>query len=84
MPIITLSVPEDLKNEMNEFKHINWSAVARKAITEELSNLSKLTLLNSIISKSKLSEEEAEKFAVELGRKIKKERAKELKKRGLL
>ena len=29
MPTITLSVPEDLKQEMDEFKEMNWSEVAQ-------------------------------------------------------
>lgn len=32
MPTITLSVPEELKIEMDRSKDINWSAVAREAI----------------------------------------------------
>ena len=30
MPTITLSVPEDLKQEMDEFKEMNWSEVASR------------------------------------------------------
>ena len=36
MPTITLSVPEDLKQEMDEFKEMNWSEVARVAIREKV------------------------------------------------
>ena len=65
MPTITLSVPEDLKKEMDKSKFINWSEVARAAIRERVSQLK---ILNSIAAKSKLTE----KDAIELGRKINK------------
>ncbi len=63
MPTVTLSVPEDLKQEMEESKDINWSAVAREAIREKVSQLK---ILKAIAAKSKLTD----KDALELGRKI--------------
>ena len=65
MPTITLSVPEDLKREMDESKEINWSEVARTAIKTKVSQLK---ILKTIAAKSKLTE----KDALELGRKINK------------
>lgn len=65
MPTITLSVPEDLKHEMDEEKEINWSEVARSAIKTKLSQLK---ILKAISAKSKLTEKEA----LELGKKINK------------
>ena len=65
MPTITLSVPEELKQDMDESKFINWSEVAREAIREKVSQLK---LFKSIVAKSKLTE----KDALELGRKINK------------
>ena len=41
MVSITLSVPEDLKSEMDRYNFINWSAVAREAIKEKLNLLEK-------------------------------------------
>ncbi|MAE13477.1 hypothetical protein CMO92_02845 [Candidatus Woesearchaeota archaeon] len=63
MPTITLSVPEELKQDMDESREINWSEVARTAIRNKVSQLK---ILRSICAKSKLSE----KDALELGRKI--------------
>lgn len=63
MPTITLSMPDELKKQMEEFVYINWSEVAREAIKQRLSQLA---ILNSIAKKSKLTE----KDALELGRKI--------------
>jgi hypothetical protein len=65
MPTITLSVPEDLKREMDEERDINWSEVARAAIKTKISQLK---ILKAISAKSKLTE----KDALELGRKINK------------
>ena len=77
MPTITLSMPDDIKKKMDEFNDINWSAVAREAIKNRLSQL---ILFRSIVSKSKLTE----KDALELGKIVKAGRFTELKKRGLL
>lgn len=63
MAIITLSIPEDLKKEMEKSKFINWSEVAREAIR---TRISQLALLNEITSKSQLTEKDAR----ELSRKI--------------
>jgi hypothetical protein len=65
MPTITLSVPEELKREMDASPEMNWSEVARTAIREKVSQLK---ILKTIVSKSKLTE----KDALELGRKINK------------
>lgn len=65
MPTITLSVPEDLKHEMDEQREINWSEVARAAIKAKISQLK---ILKAISAKSKLTE----KDALALGRKINK------------
>ncbi len=65
MPTITLSVPEELKHDMDATPEINWSAVAREAIREKVVQL---RILKSIASKSKLTE----KDALDLGRKINK------------
>jgi len=65
MPTITLSVPEELKKEMDKSKFINWSEIAREAIREKVAQLG---ILNAIAAKSKLTE----KDALEIGRKIKK------------
>ncbi len=65
MPTITLSVPEDLKREMEESKDINWSEVARVAIR---SKVAQLKILKEITSRSKMTD----KDALELGRKINK------------
>jgi len=37
---ITLSIPEDLKKEMEKFPEINWSEVARDSIKKKIAQLS--------------------------------------------
>jgi hypothetical protein len=65
MPTITLSVPEDLKRDMDESREINWSEVARVAIRTKVAQLK---LLKEITANSKMTEDDA----LELGRKIRK------------
>lgn len=65
MTNITLSLPDDLKQQMSELPEINWSVVAREAIKEKIA---KLSILKSISAKSKLTQ----KDALELGKKINK------------
>ncbi|MBI2147898.1 hypothetical protein HYU19_05530 [Candidatus Woesearchaeota archaeon] len=69
MTNMTLAVPEDLHTIMEKHKEIRWGEVARQAIWEKAR---KLEILDKILSKSKLTEEDAE----EIGHKIKKEMAK--------
>ncbi len=66
---ITLAISEDLKEELQEHKEVNWSAVIRKALQE---HLRKIRIAEAIASKSKLTEKDAE----EIARKIKREMAK--------
>ena len=69
MVSITLSVPEDLKREMDQFKEMNWSAVAREAIKRRLIMLVKF---REFTKDSELTEEDA----IKLGREINKRLAK--------
>ena len=69
MATLTLTVPEDLKREIEEFKLVDWSTIARNAIQQRVAQL---RVFNAIAAKSKLTEDEAEKLALELGRKVRK------------
>lgn len=59
MPTLTLAIPRDLKNEMNSLPELNWSEIARKAISEKAAEFA---LFKSIVAKSKLSKEDALKL----------------------
>lgn len=65
MVSLTLSIPNELKDEMAEFKYINWSEVARAAIAEKVKFLEKM---NRLLAKSSLTEADAVKY----GRMVKK------------
>jgi hypothetical protein len=73
MVSMTLSVPKEMKKEMELYPEINWSAVAREAIKRKIQILQEM---NKILSKSKLTEEDALYF----GKKITKKAAKRLRK----
>ncbi|MBS3163576.1 hypothetical protein J4427_02695 [Candidatus Woesearchaeota archaeon] len=63
MVSITLSVPIEMKKQMDTHPEMNWSEVTRQAIREKLIILAKMDLM---LSKSKMTE----KDALELGRKV--------------
>ena len=64
MTNMTLAVPEDLFKIMERHKDIKWSEVARQAIWDKAR---KLELMDKILSKSNLTEEDA----LNIGRKVK-------------
>lgn len=63
MANITLSIPDELKEEMNKFPEINWSEVARASIKQKLADL---TFLRAFTSESEISYEDAEKLGQEV------------------
>ncbi len=75
MVSITLSVPEDLKREMDLFPEINWSAVARGAIKNKVALL---TRFKEFTKNSNLTEEEA----LDFGKKVSKAAMQRHKKSG--
>jgi predicted CopG family antitoxin len=64
MVSVTLSVPEEMKSEMDEHPEINWSEVARQSIERKLAEL---RFLETFKAESELTEAEA----IELGRGLK-------------
>ena len=64
MTNMTLAVPEDLHRTMQKHKEIRWSEVARQAMVEKAR---KIELMDKLLSKSELTEQDAE----EIGHKIK-------------
>ncbi|RJQ19761.1 hypothetical protein C4580_04925 [Candidatus Woesearchaeota archaeon] len=70
MANITLTIPEDLRTELQKHKEVNWSAVMRRAMVE---HLRKLHIAEAIASKSKLTQ----KDITELDKLVKKGIAKE-------
>ncbi len=69
MTNMTLAISEDLHIIMRKHKEIKWSEIARQALRNQAK---RLELMEKILSKSELTEEDAEI----IGNKIKKEIAK--------
>ena len=65
MTNMTLAVPEDLHEIMRKYHTIKWSEIARQALWN---HARKLELMDKLLAKSKLTEEDA----LEIGRKINK------------
>lgn len=57
---ITLSLPEEVHNEMKHFSEVKWSEVARKAIIERLETL---RMAEELANKSRLTESDVEQFS---------------------
>ena len=64
MSNLTLAIPEDLEQIMERHKDIKWTEVARQAMWEKAR---KLELMDKLLAKSELTEQDAE----EIGHKIK-------------
>lgn len=56
---MTLSIPNDLQNEMKHFSEVRWSEVARKAIVEKIEALK---LAEALAGKSKLTQKDVNDF----------------------
>ncbi len=69
MGTLSVSVPDGLREQMIGLEEINWSAVARKAFEEKIKQIE---LFKKIVSRSKLTEKDAE----EISRKISENMAK--------
>lgn len=65
MTNMTLSLPEELHKIMRKHKQIKWSEIARQAMWNEAK---KLEIMNKLLYKSELNEEDI----LELSRKINK------------
>lgn len=63
MPNLTLAIPAELRTRMAGFPEINWSEVARQAITDKVRMLSRM---NDLLENSCVTETDA----VAVGRRI--------------
>ncbi|MFH1710949.1 MAG: hypothetical protein ABH840_01430 [Nanoarchaeota archaeon] len=75
MPNLTISISEELRKELSEFKVMNWSEVAREAFEKKVIQL---RILESFSKDSELTQ----KDALRLGRKVNEALSKRLSKRG--
>ncbi len=63
MANITLSIPDELREEMNKFPEINWSEVARASIKQKIADLK---FLRALTAESEITYEDAEKLGREM------------------
>lgn len=78
MPNITISIPEELKKQLEAFPEINWSEVLRSCISEKVKRLEILKKFDKMLENSEMTEEDA----LRLGRKVNQAMWEKLKKRG--
>lgn len=77
---ITLSIPEEMKEKMEQFPEINWSGLIRKLLLEKINHL----VWKEEMLKQLKKEEDFDNWAVEMGRNLKSKRLKELKKKKII
>jgi hypothetical protein len=66
MSTVTLTFPDDVKSELRRFSWVNWSELAREELLMQEKTRKDFERFKAIVSKSKLTEEDA----IELGRKV--------------
>jgi predicted CopG family antitoxin len=71
MPNMTLTVSEEMYREMKKHRELKWSDIARQAFEKKIAEIK---MMDKLLSKSKLTEEDAEI----IGHKIKHEIRKRL------
>ncbi|HIH22552.1 TPA: hypothetical protein HA238_02395 [Candidatus Micrarchaeota archaeon] len=73
--MLSVPLPEELKDEMERHREIKWVEVARQALWEKVKTLEKL---DEILAKSELTEEDVEKHSRIVKEKVWKKHKKEL------
>ena len=80
MAELRISFPKELKSEMEAHPEIDWAVVFKKAALKILHRLSLAEFIESKLTKSEFTEEDAER----LGESAKLSRLKELKSQGII
>lgn len=70
---MTLSIPEEVHKRMERHTELKWSDIARKAFERKLEEIE---FMEKVLSKSKLTEEDAEKIGHKIKAEIRKRFAK--------
>lgn len=78
MPNLTLSVPEQLKQQMDLLPELNWSETIRTFLAEKVKRALLLRKLDKMLENSELTEEQC----LQLGEKAKESLYKKYKARG--
>ena len=67
MVSVTLSVPDETREKMDQFPEINWSEVARQSINEKISDME---FLENFKEESDLTKEDALELGEDLNEKL--------------
>jgi hypothetical protein len=73
MVTMTLAVPSELKNKMDDFPEMNWSEIARQAFSQKIADL-------EFLKKFKENSTLTEKEALRMGKRLSENLAKKYKK----
>lgn len=65
MGTLSVSVPDELREQMVQLEEINWSAVARKAFEEKIKEVE---FLRNMAKKSKLTDKDVEEIAAKINK----------------
>ena len=63
MPNITLSIPEQLKNDLDSLKEINWSESVREFLVKRVKRALLLKRIDELLENSEFTEEDADRLA---------------------
>jgi len=69
MPNMTLSIPEELHEKMKRHTELKWSDIARQAFEKKLEEIE---LMERLLRKSKITEQDAERIAHAIKSKVRK------------
>ncbi len=78
MPNLTLTIPLELKKEMEKVPEMNWSEVVREFLSKKVERVLLLKKMDKILENSKLTESDC----LELGEQLKGKMWKRYKKEG--
>ena len=69
MPNMTLSIPEELHKKMKRHTELKWSDIARQAFEKKLNEVE---LLEKVLNRSELTENDAERIGRQIKSKVNK------------
>jgi len=64
---ITLTIPKNLKEELQKHREVNWSGVIRKAL---IAHLQRVKIVEEIAQKSKLTKKDVKEIADKVNREV--------------
>ena len=75
MTNISIRIDPELKEKMDELKHLNWSEVIRKAIKSEIENKTEVNKAKAVLLNEKIRKKAPKNFnSAEIIRKFREER----------